>query len=239
MQTPKKGLKRSSKRLLTNTPLKFRGRRHSLNSVELKKFVSSDLTNINPEKNEIRKSLKDKLNLSYRNIYLKDLNSSIPEVPESASNSIDEKKCSKIKSKKNIVQNNKNYINVIKNVYENEHHLNKNSLIKKKPNYLNSSFTNHLDSNHKLIKISKRRNSAINKDFFGLNFDKNIIMEKLNMNRNVSSTNIHKLKSEEINDLLHKKHLNMEEKEIVKTYFKKDKDKTPKKGKRNGKRSIC
>lgn len=227
MNTPKKGMKRSSKRLLTNSHLKYRGRRHSLNPLELKKFMNNDLTNINPEKNNMRKSLKNDLNLSYKNIYLHDLNSSIPEVSESVSNSIEETK----KSKKNIVQNNRYFINVIKNVYENENHLNKNSLIKKKSHYLNSSFTNNLDSNQKLRSFSKRRNSAVNKDSIGLNFDKNIIMEKLNMNRNVSSTNVHKLKNNELNNLLHKKNWNNEEKEIVKTYFKKDKCKNPKKGK--------
>lgn len=65
----------------------------------------------------------------------------------------------------------------------------------------------------------------------GLNFDKNIIMEKLNMNRNISSTNVHKLKNSEINNLLHKKNLNTEEKELVKTYFKKGKNNIPKKEK--------
>ena len=231
MHTPKKGFKRSSKRLLTNSHLKYRGRRHSLNPGDLKKFESSDLTNINPENKVLRKSLKNDLNLSYKNIYLQELNSSIPEVPESVSNSIEEKKNSKLKSKKNIVQNNKYFINVIKNVYENEHHLNKNSLIKKKSNYLNSSFTNQLDSNKKMINISKRRNSAVNKDLFGLNFDKNIIMEKLNLNRNVSSTNVHKIKSDEMNNLLHKKNLNTEEKKIVTTYFKKGRNSIPNKGK--------
>jgi hypothetical protein len=231
MHTPKKNFKRSSKRLLTNTHLKYRGRRHSLNPLELKKFVSNDLTNIDPEKKTLRKSLKNDLNLSYKNIYLQEINSRIPEVPESLSNSIEEKKNSQLKSKKGIVQNNKYFINVIKNVYENENHLNKNSLIKKKSNYLNSSFTNHLDSNKRFINNSKRRNSAVNKDFMGLNFDKNIIMEKLNMNRNISSTNVHKLKNSEINNLLHKKNLNTEEKELVKTYFKKGKNNIPKKGK--------
>ena len=231
MHTPKKGFKRSSKRLQTNTHLKSRGRRHSLNPGDLKNFLSTDLTNINPENKVLRKSLKNDLNLSYKNTYLKELNSSIPEVPESVSNnSIEEKKNSKLKSKKNIVQNNKYFINVIKNVYENEHHLNKNSLIKKKSKYLNSSFTNHQDSNKKTINIFKRRNSAANKDLFRLNFDKNIIMEKLNMNRNISSTNVHKLENDEINNLLHKKNLNTEEKEIVKTYFKKGRNSIPKKG---------
>ena len=231
MNTPKKGFKRSSKRLLTNANLKYRGKRHSLNPGDIKNFLSSDLTNINQENKVLRKSLKNDLNLSYKNIYLKELNSSIPEVPESVSNSIEEKKNSKIKSKKNIVQNNKYFINVIKNVYENEHHLNKNSLIKKKSNYINSSFTNNQDSNNKTTNIFKRRNSAVNKDLFGLNFDKNIIMEKLNMNnRNVSSTNVHKLKNDEINNLLHKKNLNNEEKEIVKTYFRKGRNSMPKKG---------
>ena len=231
MNTPKKSVRRSSKRLLTNSHLKYRGRRHSLNPVELKKFISNDLTNIKPDNNNIRNSLKNNLNLSYKNIYLKDLNSSIPEVPESISNSIEEKKNSVLKSKKNIVQTNKYFINVIKNVYENENHLNKNSIIKKKYNNLESSFTNHLDPNKKWIFNSKRRNSAVNKDFFGLNFDKNIIMEKLNMNRNASSTNVHKLKNDELNNLLHKKNLNNEEKEIVKTYFKKNKYKSSKRGK--------
>ena len=231
MNTPKKGFKRSSKRLLTNANLKYRGKRHSLNPGDIKNFLSSDLTNINQENKVLRKSLKNDLNLSYKNIYLQELNSSIPEVPESVSNSIEEKKNSKIKSKKNIVQNNKYFINVIKNVYENEHHLNKNSLIKKKSNYINSSFTNNQDSNNKTTNIFKRRNSAVNKDLFGLNFDKNIIMEKLNMNnRNVSSTNVHKLKNDEINNLLHKKNLNNEEKEIVKTYFRKGRNSMPKKG---------
>jgi hypothetical protein len=236
MHTPKKNFKRSSKRLLTNTHLKYRGRRHSLNPLELKKFVSNDLTNIDPEKKTLRKSLKNDLNLSYKNIYLQEINSRIPEVPESLSNSIEEKKNSQLKSKKGIVQNNKYFINVIKNVYENENHLNKNSLIKKKSNYLNSSFTNHLDSNKRFINNSKRRNSAVNKDFMGLNFDKNIIMEKLNMNRNISSTNVHKLKNSEINNLLHKKNLNTEEKEIVKTYFKKGRNSIPKKGKDKSKK---
>jgi hypothetical protein len=236
MHTPKKNFKRSSKRLLTNTHLKYRGRRHSLNPLELKKFVSNDLTNIDPEKKTLRKSLKNDLNLSYKNIYLQEINSRIPEVPESLSNSIEEKKNSQLKSKKGIVQNNKYFINVIKNVYENENHLNKNSLIKKKSNYLNSSFTNHLDSNKRFINNSKRRNSAVNKDLMGLNFDKNIIMEKLNMNRNISSTNVHKLKNSEINNLLHKKNLNTEEKEIVKTYFKKGRNSIPKKGKDKSKK---
>ena len=92
MHTPKKNFKRSSKRLLTNTHLKYRGRRHSLNPLELKKFVSNDLTNIDPEKKTLRKSLKNDLNLSYKNIYLQEINSRIPEVPESLSNSIEEKK---------------------------------------------------------------------------------------------------------------------------------------------------
>jgi hypothetical protein len=237
MHTPKKGFKRSSKRLLTNSHLKYRGRRHSLNPGDLKNFVSSDLTNINQENKVLRKSLKNDLNLSYKNIYLKELNSSIPEVPESVSNnSIEEKKNSTLKSKKNIVQNNKYYINVIKNVYENEHHLNKNSLIKKKSKFLNSSFINNQDSNKKTINIFKRRNSAVNKDLFRLNFDKNIVMEKLNMNRNISSTNVHKLKNDEVNTLLHKKNLNTEEKEIVKTYFKKGRNSIPKKGKDKSKK---
>ena len=196
--------------------------------------MDNDLLKINSDKKDCRKSLKNDLNLSYKNAYLNELNNSIPEVSESISNSIEgkSKKNSKLKcGKQNVVQNNKYYINLIRNVYENENHLNRNSLIKKKSSYLNSSFTNHLDSNKKFVNNSKRRNSAINKDIFGLNFDKNIIMEKLNMNRNVSSTNVHKLKNDEINNLLHKKNLNAQEKEIVKTYFNKSKIKSHKKGK--------
>ena len=56
-------------------------------------------------------------------------------------------------------------------------------------------------------------------------------MEKLNMNRNISSTNVHKIKNDEISNLLHKKNLNTEEKEKVKTYLKKGKNNIPRKGK--------
>ena len=94
----------------------------------------------------------------------------------------DKKEKGTIKEKVKEIENTNYYIHFIKNVYENEPHLNKESIINnaKIVNKTdNSSYLKLINSNKNIKPLNKRRNSCINGNILKSNFQNmNLILEK-------------------------------------------------------------
>lgn len=232
--SPKKITIKQARKQLTKSPLKYKRRRKSSIPLQLKEFITNNKINqITPE-SSTKKSYKGRY--SCKKNYVKDIiNTSIPEESENSSNHKDDKykKIKKLKqtkqkqTKKNETTGNNNYyIHYIKNVYENESHLNKENILKSAKKNINESFLKFLESNKNLRDSAKRRNSALNSNFFKSNIHNiNFGLDKEFINHKTPASIIDKKKSEEIGNLLHKRHLDDKQKEYVKNYFHKSKHK--------------
>lgn len=124
------------------------------------------------------------------------------------------------KDKKNEIENNNYYIHYIKNVYENESHLNKDNLFKSanKNDNINETLMNFLESNKNIKPVFKRRNSAMNRELFKSNLmnKNNLFLDKIQINSKLPESIINKKKSGDI--LLHKKK-DIKEKENSKSHY--------------------
>jgi hypothetical protein len=227
--TPKKSTIKLARKQLKKSPIQYRKRRKSSIPLKLRQFI----TNNNINKIDPKLSCKNNFQgeISSKNEQKEDIiNTNIPEVSENSSNIKEERKTKikKIKHKKKNNNDNNNYfIHYIKNVYENESHLNKENIIKSAKKNINDSFLKFVESNKTFHNTAgKRRNSAFNGNFMKSNFHNiNLGLDKEQLNRKVPYSIINKKKSAEIGTLLHKKNLDNKEKEIVKKYFTKSKHK--------------
>jgi hypothetical protein len=227
--TPKKSTIKLARKQLKKSPIQYRKRRKSSIPLKLRQFI----TNNNINKIDPKLSCKNNFQgeISSKNEQKEDIiNTNIPEVSENSSNIKEERK-TKIKKikhkKKNNNENNNYFIHYIKNVYENESHLNKENIIKSAKKNINDSFLKFVESNKTFHNTAgKRRNSAFNGNFMKSNFHNiNLGLDKEQLNRKVPYSIINKKKSAEIGTLLHKKNLDNKEKEIVKKYFTRSKHK--------------
>jgi hypothetical protein len=130
---------------------------------------------------------------SIKKHYLEKINTRIPEESEGSNL---EKEITRKETK-----NNNYYINYIKNIYESEPHLNKETFIKT-PNNKFKTYNKFDDSNGKLY---KRRLSSFTDQLLCLNFHKKFCAEK---GQHISSPIHKKLKSENLNNLIKKKKSN-------------------------------
>jgi hypothetical protein len=190
-------------------------RRRSSIPLNLKKFIScSNIIGLNQEKLSNKNSHKE--SYSIKKHYFDKINTSIPEESESFSN-VEETK------KRKDTKNHNYYLNYIKNLYENEAHLNKETFIKCPSNKKNN--IKKYSSNTQLF---KRSNSSVNHQFLTLNFHKKFCVEK---GQRIPTQN--KMKSAKLNNLLKKK--KPSEKEILKIHSNiskpKNKSKTKSKSK--------
>ena len=221
-----------------NTPKKIITNRTNspLNSYQKKKFnliqKSNDLiitNNIN-DNNPI-KSIKNR-KISMKNIH--NLDGSIPEEIEINKKSIH-------RTSKKI---DRYFIDYIKNIYENESHLNNNIL--KTPQKNVNNLKNKFIPNRNIDKMKCRRKSAINNELFLSQFNNNINnkmnnnigIEKKTINsyKNYEPSFLRKITDEEIDivSLFNKKNLTKNEDEILQYYLNiiKRKESSPKTQKR-------
>ena len=219
-----------------NTPIHLRKRRKSSIPLQLVEFLrNKELNQIKPE-SSAKKSFKGEF--SNKKIISKNVNKKkIPDLSVSSSQKKEEKfkkdknkkdKDKKDKNKKdkkekgrtkekrqtnNGIENNNYYIHFIKNVYEKEPHLNKDNIVQSFSKNINESFQKFRESKH----IRKRRNSALDKNFFKNNINNiNLILEKEKLKQKLSNSNLNKKKSYEISSLLHIKKYEEKEKETIK-----------------------
>lgn len=247
--SPRKITIKKARQQLTKSPLKHKRRKSSI-PLQLKELITSNKINQIIPESSTKKSYKG--GYSFKKNYINDIiNTSIPEESENSSNHKDDKykKIKKLKqikqkqTKKNeTTENNNYYIHYIKNVYENESHLNKENILKSAKKNINESFLKFLETNKNLGESAKRRNSALNSNFFkskvhNLNFglDKDLI------NNKTPGSIIDKKKNEEMGNLLHKRNLDDKQKKYINNYFHKSKHKNKDnkhKNKRNEKSPI-
>ena len=187
----KKNIIKKAKKDLDKTPNKNKERRKSSIPLQLREIIKNNgLNRIIPD-SSTKNSYKGD---SAKKNYLRDIiNSSIPEVSEKSSNNKDEKnikvkipkkhkKDKKEKEKVKEIENNNYYIHFIKNVYENEPHLNKerfinNAKIVNKTD--NNDYLKFINSNKNIKPLNKRRNSCINGNILKSNFQNmNLILDK-------------------------------------------------------------
>jgi hypothetical protein len=223
--TPKKITIKIAKKRLNESPLKNRRRRKS--SIPVKSMESLNnhsISKISKIQNSESFSKKSHKGENVKNkIFLKEMvSNSIPEVSENSSNNEKEEKNSKNNKKQ---ENNKYYIHYVKSVYEKESHFKKENKIKNANKNIHESFIKFLQSSQNNVRNSfKRRNSALNSNFFKSNIHNiNVILNNDHMNQKVPGSIINKKKNEERENLLHKKNIDNKQKEIVKIYINKKK----------------
>ena len=234
--SPLKNTISKARKELNSSPLKLRERRKSSIPLQLVEFINQ----MKPD-SASKKSYKGDCS-NKRNHLRKMINTSIPEESENSSikenknkKEKKEKKVKKIKSekrekidknekserkgkkdKKNEIENNNYYIHYIKNVYENEPHLNKDNLFKSANKNVNETLINFLESNKNIKPVFKRRNSAMNRDLFKSNLmNKNLFLDKIQINSKLPESIINKKKSGDV--LLHKKK-DLKEKDNTKSH---------------------
>ena len=221
---------------LTKSPPKYRERRKSSIPLKLVEFIrNNELNQIKPDptKNSYKGAFSSKKN------FLKEMiNINIPEESDDSSNK-KEKKNKKIKKTKrtkkekkekkekhetkNEIENNNYYIHYIKNIYENEHHLNKENIFKSANKENNDIQMKLMESNKNLKKFYKRRNSALNRNLLKSNINNiNLILDKEQINKKFPLSIISKKKSAEIGSFLHKNNLDEKKKDITKSYYNKN-----------------
>ncbi len=210
--TPKKNTIKLARKHLKKSPIQYKKRRKSSIPLKFREFISSNsLNKIMPKfsgkhhyTGEISSKDNKKLNI---------INTNIPEVSENSSNI---KETIKIKNDKNSKkkENNNYFIHYIKNVYENESHLNKENIIKSAKKNIHDSFLKFIETNkNNRVPLAKRRNSALNEYFMKSNFHKiNLGFDKDQINEKVPRSIIDKKQSAEIGKLLHKKKLDSKDK---------------------------
>ena len=135
------------------------------------------------------------------------------------------------KIQRNVENKNDSFANFVNNIYKNESHLNKN-VIAKSSKKQNDKIKSNYIFNKSIYNTQTRRMSAIN-SHLGLsqfnnpensnmnNFNINTNKEGLTINSNYKSPAIHKKLCEKINNLLHKKNLTKNEKELILNFFNK------------------
>ena len=221
---------------LIKSPLKYRERRKSYIPQNALAFIrNNDLNQIKPEITKY--SCKGES--STKKKYLKEIsNTNIPEESEyfnknsvkknkkgkKAKKNKKEKKGQKEKEEiKNEIENNNYYIHYIKNVYEDENHLNKKNIIKSAGKENNEIKVKFLESNRNVKSLHKRRNSALNKNIFKSNLNNvNLLLDKEQINQKIPFSIINKKKSVEISTLIPKNNLDEKKKETVKSFLHKN-----------------
>ena len=248
-----------ARRELNKFPLDNSKARKSSIPLQLRELLSNNnLSQIAPD--ALTKS-SFKGNFSTKKKLLNDIiNTSIPEVSENSSNNKDEKinkekkHIKHIKENKHIkhikekkenkkeIEKNNYYIHYIKNVYENDPHFNKESIV----NSTNKKINNHdiyskfLEQNRNITPINWRRNSDYNKNFLKSNFKHiNLILDKEQLNSKKAGSIINKKMSENnIGSFLRKKQLEEKQKEIIKLYINNNKNKSKHKHKEKSKHKV-
>ena len=191
---------RSTRNQFSKSPKKMKRRRSSI-PLNLKKFLSSsNIMRLNKEKLSTKNSHKD--SYSIKKHCFDKINTSIPEELESFSNVEEAKK------KKDSNKNDDYYLNYIKNLYENETHLNRATFIKTQSNK-KIGFKKYDDSNQKLF---KRRNSSVSDQLLNLNFHKKYCVEKGIFIKNIvlkkDNEFQHKVKLKVLNSIIYLKRKN-------------------------------
>lgn len=220
MYSPKKSMIKLTRKQLNKSPIKRYHRMKSSTPLNLKKFISSNnLGKLSQEKISSKNSNKECF--SFKKHYFDKINTWIPE--ESENSNIEEE------NKKKETKNNNYYINYVNNIYENEHHLKKQTMIKTPSNKIKSyKKLEDLTGN-----VYKRRLSSFSEQFMSLNFHKKFCAEK---GQQASPPN-NKLRSSKLNSLFEKKKSN--EAEILRKYSSninkiKEKSKSKSKSKSKG-----
>ena len=205
---------RSTRNQFSKSSKKMKRRRSPI-PLNLKKFISSsNIVRLNKEKLSTKNSHKD--SYSIKKHCFDKINTSIPEELESFSNVEEAKK------KKDSNKNDDYYLNYIKNLYENETHLNRATFIKTQSNK-KIGFKKYDDSNQKLF---KRRNSSVSDQLLNLNFHKKYCVEK---GQRIPTQS--KIKSAKFNNLLKKKKPSDNEILRIHSTISKQKDKSKSKSK--------
>jgi hypothetical protein len=225
---------------LIKSPLKYRERRKSYIPQNALAFIrNNDLNQIKPEATKY----SCKGDHSSKKKYLKETtNTNIPEEESENFNKFSvkkNKKGKKVKKNKkekkdkkenqenqeikNEIENNNYYIHYIKNVYEDENHLNKKNIIKSADKENNEIQVKFLESNRNVKPFHKRRNSALNRNIFKSNLNNvNLLLDKEQLNQKLPFSIINKKKSAEISTLIPKNNLDEKKKEIIKSFLHKN-----------------
>ena len=213
MNSLKKNMIRSTRNQFNKSPKNMKRRRSSM-PLNLKESIDcSNIIRLNQEKLSNINTHKD--SYSIKKNYFDKINTSIPEESESFSN-VEET------NKKRDINHNDYYLNYIKNLYENETHLNKETFIKV-PSNKKTCITKYENSNKKLF---KRRNSSVIDQLLNLNFHKKFCDEKGQL---IPVPN--KIKSAKLNNLLKKKKSSKNEILRIHNNISKPKDKSKNKSK--------
>ena len=196
---------------LNKFPLKYSQRRKSSIPLHIREFISNNAFNqINQEC-----STKNSYN-KYSDKKCKDIiNNSIPEVSENSSQNQEEKNKKKTKKgakkeTKNEIENNNYYIHYIKNVYEKEPHLSKESIIKSEMKKYNDNYMKYIYGK-KNFRKKHRRNSEVNKYIFKSNLH-NLNMDKEPIRKDKKSTTLI-INKKQSNEIINHNNQNSEEKE--------------------------
>jgi len=229
--TPKNNLKTSKKNPLNiqkRSPIKFK-RSSSFLPLNLNflKYNDERTKNLRASKKPINK-------ISTKNFIQKSPKNPLQKIDNNIANK------SGRNNKINEIQNNY-FINLTKNIYTDESHMNKN-IIRKSQKFNNNQKTKFSSKENKVINnnnINKYRRMSCNNIFSfyfnkGKNLDnKNLEKELLTINSNVKVSKSKQNNSEKISSLLKKKSFNKKEKEFMLNYLtinnkEKDRDSTPK-----------
>ena len=246
--SPKKSRIKLTRNELNQSPTFMKRRRKSSIPLQLKEMLRNNCLNQITQDPSTKKSYKGEHTTS--KYYLNNMiNNSIPEVSEISSNNNkdekikEEKKQKKKKKKKKEkkgkkenkkeIESNNYYIHYIKNIYENEPHLNKENIISSDNKKINDSYLKLIESNKNIKPVNRRRNSAIDKNFLKSNFH-NINIDKDQINSQKTEKILNKMKSSNILNIFHKKQLDEKEK-IVKSFVNNSKSKSNHKNKEKSK----
>ena len=187
MKSPKKSMIKLTRNEFDNSPIKSFHKMNSSSPIKFKRLISSNnIAGINQEKISNKNSIKE--SFSIKKYYWEKINNRIPEESESS-------------YLEKGTKNNNYYINYIRNIYEREPHLNKETFVKT-PSHKIMNITKFDDSGGKLM---KRRFSEFSNQFLSLNLHKKFYAEK---GQHISSPINKKIKSENLNNLIKKKKSN-------------------------------
>jgi hypothetical protein len=191
MKSPKKSMIKLTRNHFNNSPIRSYNRMKSSSPLIFRKYTScNNLAGLYQYKVSNKNSNRECF--SIKKHYLEKINTRIPEESEGSNL---EKEITRKETK-----NNNYYINYIKNIYESEPHLNKETFIKT-PNNKFKTYNKFDDSNGKLY---KRRLSSFTDQLLCLNFHKKFCAEKGQHN----TSPINKMKSLKLNNLIKKKKSN-------------------------------
>ena len=225
MKSPKRSMIKLTRKRFSNSPIKSFHRMKSSSPPNFKRLLSC---NIIPgfRQEKISNKNSNKECFSIKKYYLEKINARILEESEGSNL---EKEITRKETK-----NNNYYINYIKNIYENESHLNKKTFIKTPNNKFDNPSGN----------LYKRRFSVLSDQFLCLNFHKKFCAEKgqqtsspINKKKSAKLINLIKMKKSNELEVL-RKHSNNLSKSKNKSKNKskglsKDKDKNKNNNKKN------